>query len=206
MINNKNEGFGRFEILTVFVLILLIASFLLAKVFKSDYKKKYDVMQYSAKMFDLTANNVFIEKGSQWVYTLQMLIDINMHSNIKNPFSGEKYCNPHTSKVEFENDGRYVTLECGDYLIYKQESLASFYTIYQTSKWSDKKRSNDNQQERFYNYEKSGKKVFSDYLEEVSFIYEYNKKNSTNFTTIKEIKENEKVLEKTMYRHIEKVR
>ena len=51
MINRMKRGFGTYEILTVFVLLLIIVVVLLAGVFKTEYKEKYDVMENNARMF-----------------------------------------------------------------------------------------------------------------------------------------------------------
>lgn len=205
MIGKNRSGFGAYEMLTVCVMLLIIVAFALANVFKTDYKEKYDVMEYNARMFSLSANNVYLVDGTKSLYTLQMLIDKKIHSNIKNPFQGTKYCDSNLSKVEFKNGKRYVTLECGNYLIYNQNALDDSYTIYRVSKWSDEKGNKDNQKVVFYNYQVDGKDVFKNDLEKDTFLYEYNKINGTEYKTIKEIPDSSNVSKKTMYRNIEKV-
>lgn len=79
------RGFGTYEILTVFVMLLIIVVVLLAGVFKTDYKEKYDVMENNARMFSLTVANLYLEDGTQDVYYLQTIMDKRLLSNIKNP-------------------------------------------------------------------------------------------------------------------------
>ncbi len=205
MINRRKRGFGTYEVLTVFVLLLIIVVVLLANVFKTDYKEKYDVMANNARMFALTVNNLYLEDGVEDVYYLQMIMDKRLLSNVKNPFKGGKYCNPYTSKVDIINHKKYVTLECGNYLIYQQDSLDASYAIYQVGSWSSKKPSGTVQEEIVYNYQKNGKDVFSENLEEDIFLYEFNKINGTNYQKVAEIKKDYSVSKDKRYRYMKKV-
>lgn len=205
MIIKKKKGFGTYEMLTVCVMLLIIFVVLLAYVFRTDYKEKYKVMQYNAKMFALSTVNLYLEDSETDTYYLQMLIDSGVFSTMKNPFKGEKYCNSMTSKVVKDEDNqKYVTLECGNYLIMDQDFLEKKYTIYQTSKWSTNKDSKYNQNVMFYNYLEDGKEVFDEWLEEDMFLYQYNKMNGTSYDSIKAISDSE-VVSKEMYRYLKKV-
>ncbi len=206
MTNKKNRGFGAYEILTVFVMLLIIVVVMLARVFKTDYNEKYAVMENNARMFALTATNLYIEEEIPKVYYLQMIMDKKLLSNIKNPFKGKKYCDAFTSKVEIENDKKYVSLECGNYLIYKQNYLDKSYNIYQVGKWSSKKIDGEIQSEIFYNYMKDGKKVFSDNLDASIFLYQFNKLNGTDYEDIKEIPKQYEILKEKKYRYLKKIR
>ena len=129
MINRNKFGFGTYEVLTVCVMLLIIVVVALAYVFRTDYKEKYSVMEYNARMFSLSSTNLYIEEGTRNVYYLQMLLDKKIFSEVKNPFQGKKYCDSYNSKVEFKDDKKYVTLECGNYLIYQQDTLAKSFAI-----------------------------------------------------------------------------
>lgn len=205
MINRMKRGFGTYEILTVFVMLLIIVVVLLAGVFKTDYKEKYAVMENNARMFSLTVTNLYLENGTQDVYYLQEIIDKRLLSNIKNPFKGDKYCDTFTSKVKIVDNKKYVTLECGNYLVYQQDSLDKPYSIYQVGSWSSKKPSGKVQTAIFYNYQKDNKDVFSENLEEDIFLYEFNKLNGTNYEDIQEIPKKYHIFKETMYRYMEKV-
>ena len=175
MINKFKRGFGTYEMLTVFVVILIIVVICLSFVFKSDYKEKYAVMEYNARMFALSANNLSIETGSYGPFYLQELIDQRLSSSIKNPFKGDKYCDSLLSKVVIKKQKKYVTLQCGNYLIYNQDTLDKEFTIYQVGSWKKGNSDDDNVQvEDFYNLVEDGKNVFDEDLEEGAFLYSYN--------------------------------
>lgn len=205
MIDKMKRGFGTYEVLTVFVMLLIIVVVLLARVFKTDYNEKYDVMQSNAKMFALTATNLYMEEGTEDVYYLQKLIDKKLLSNIKNPFQDSKYCNPYASKVFIKNNRKYVTLECGNYLIYEQDSLDYPYAIYQVGSWSSKEMEKEYQKSVFYNYQVDGKMVFKEYLEEDIFLYEFNKLYGSSFEDISSVAQEYQISKEVKYRYMKKV-
>ena len=206
MISKRKKGFGAYEMLTICVMLLIIIVVALAYVFKTDYTEKYKVMRYNAKMLGLSVSNLYLEDDSKKLYYLQELIDSKLYSDVKNPFQGDKFCDTYLSKVEIkDNDKKFVTLECGNYLIYNQNTIDEEYDIYQASEWSSKKHKNDNQETVFYNYQVDGQDVFEECLEKDIFLYEYNKKNGTEYFDITEIPEDVSIQEKTMYRYIKKV-
>ena len=206
MISKRKKGFGAYEMLTICVMLLIIIVVALAYVFKTDYTEKYKVMRYNAKMLGLSVSNLYLEDDSKKLYYLQELIDSKLYSDVKNPFQGDKFCDTYLSEVEIkDNDKKFVTLECGNYLIYNQNTIDEEYDIYQASEWSSKKHKNDNQETVFYNYQVDGQDVFEEWLEKDIFLYEYNKKNGTEYFDITEIPEDVSIQEKTMYRYIKKV-
>ena len=205
MINKRNNGFGAYEMLTVCVMLLIIVVVALAYVFKTDYKEKYKVIRYNAKMFGLSVSNLSFADESKNVYYLQELVDSKLYSNVKNPFQGDKFCDNYLSKVEIQENKKFVTLECGNYLVYNQDVADKRYAVYQKTEWSSKKHKNDNQETVFYNYQIDGKDVFDRWLEKDIFLYEYNKKNGTDYLDISEVSGEASVQEKTMYRYVKKV-
>ena len=205
MINKRNNGFGAYEMLTVCVMLLIIVVVALAYVFKTDYKEKYKVIRYNAKMFGLSVSNLSFADESKNVYYLQELVDSKLYSNVKNPFQGDKFCDNYLSKVEIQENKKFVTLECGNYLVYNQDVADKKYAVYQKTEWSSKKHKNDNQETVFYNYQIDGKDVFDRWLEKDIFLYEYNKKNGTDYLDISEVSGEASVQEKTMYRYVKKV-
>ena len=206
MINKFKRGFGTYEMLTVFVVILIIVVICLSFVFKSDYKEKYAVMEYNARMFALSANNLSIETGSQGPFYLQELIDQKLSSSIKNPFKGGKYCDSLLSKVVIKNQKKYVTLQCGNYLIYNQDTLDKEFTIYQVGSWKKGNSDDDNVQvEDFYNLVEDGKNLFDEDLEEGAFLYSYNMKKGTTYDSINDIPEKNKLVHEVRHRYLEKV-
>ncbi len=206
MISKNNKGFGTYEMLTAFVVILIIIAIALAIVFRSNYKEKYDVMEYNARMFALSASNVSLETGDGGPYYLQMLIDSKLTSPMKSPFSGDKYCNPYASKVYIENHKKYITLECGNYLIYNQLSGKKDYTIYQFGSWKKgDSKDKDTQVEDFYNYIENDKKLFDKDLEKDAFLYSYNMENGTTYDDISDIPDQGNLVHEMRYRSLKKV-
>lgn len=206
MINKFKRGFGTYEMLTVFVVILIIVVICLSFVFKSDYKEKYAVMEYNARMFALSANNLSIETGSYGPFYLQELIDQRLSSSIKNPFKGDKYCDSLLSKVVIKKQKKYVTLQCGNYLIYNQDTLDKDFTIYQVGSWKKGNSDDDNVQvEDFYNLVEDGKNLFDEDLEEGAFLYSYNMKKGTTYDSINDIPEKNKLVHEVRHRYLEKV-
>ena len=206
MINKFKRGFGTYEMLTVFVVILIIVVICLSFVFKSDYKEKYAVMEYNARMFALSANNLSIDKGFQGPFYLQELIDQRLSSSIKNPFKGSKYCDSLLSKVVIKKQKKYVTLQCGNYLIYNQDTLDKEFTIYQVGSWKKGNSDDDNVQvEDFYNLVEDGKNLFDEDLEEGAFLYSYNMKKGTTYDSINDIPEKNKLVHEVRHRYLEKV-
>ena len=171
MINKRNNGFGAYEMLTVCVMLLIIVVVALAYVFKTDYKEKYKVIRYNAKMFGLSVSNLSFADESKNVYYLQELVDSKLYSNVKNPFQGDKFCDNYLSKVEIQENKKFVTLECGNYLVYNQDVADKKYAVYQKTEWSSKKHKNDNQETVFYNYQIDGKVVFDRWLEKDIFLW-----------------------------------
>lgn len=206
MIDKKKNGFGAYEMLTVCVMVLIIMVVLLAYVFKTDYNEKYKVMQYNARMFGLSVTNFSLTNEMQDVYYLQEMIDKKIYSEIKNPFQGEKYCNSEESKVEIRDNKKYVTLKCGNYLIYKEDFLHKSYKIYQVSEWGTRKRGKEDQTATFYNYIVDGKKQFSNYFEKDYFLYRYNLEKGGAYSKLTEIPKDVKIEKKTMYRQIKVVK
>lgn len=206
MINKFKRGFGTYEMLTVFVVILIIVVICLSFVFKSDYKEKYAVMEYNARMFALSANNLSIETGSYGPFYLQELIDQRLSSSIKNPFKGDKYCDSLLSKVVIKKQKKYVTLQCGNYLIYNQDTLDKDFTIYQVGSWKKGNSDDDNVQvEDFYNLVEDGKNLFDEDLEEGAFLYSYNMKKGTTYDSINDLPEKNKLVHEVRHRYLEKV-
>lgn len=205
MISRKKQGFGAYEMLTICVMLLIIIVVALAYVFRTDYKEKYQVMEYNARMLALSVSNLYLEDSQKSTYYLQNLVDAKIYSNIKNPFQGDTYCDSNKSKVEIKENKKYVTLECGNYLIYNQNSLEKNYTIYQVSNWSLKKHEIDNQRVEFYNYQQDGEKLFAEDLEEELFLYEFNKIEGTEYEDVSAIPQQENIIKNTMYRYMKKV-
>ena len=196
---NEN-GRGTYEFLTVAVTCLILSAILLFIVINNNQKEKYQVFRYNARTVGINAVNYNNETSDDIVY-LYELINTNLVTRIKNNFSGDKYCDPYESKVVFSSNSKKVTLRCGDYLIYNQEVSDKKYTIYKVNDWSFNKISGDNVDSvKVYGLMKNGKNLLDDYYEEDLFIKLVRDNYGDKYNSLKAIKKNYDVDEKTAYR------
>ncbi len=198
MMIRNNKGFGSREILTVSVVCFILAAILLVLAIRSSNSEKYRVMEYNARVFGLSATTYQMESSNNVVYMAELL-ENGLFSEVKNPFGGDKYCDAFESKVEYQDEKKYVTLQCGSYLIEHQLISSSEYQIYKVSKWSLK--NEDGMQKRlFYNYKVNGKDVFDQDYNEEMFLYVFNNKMNTEYAKIDDIPAKYHVYSKTLYR------
>lgn len=202
MKNVFNEsGKGTYEFLTVAVLCLVLSAILLFIVINNNLHEKFQVFRYNAKTVGINAVN-YNNKTSDDVVYLYELIDHNLVTNIKNNFSSsEEFCDPYESKVVFSNNSKKVTLRCGEYLIYNQDITDKKMNIYKVSDWSSKKLKGDNIDTlKVYALMKNGKNLLNDYYEGDLFIKLVSSNYGSKYSSLKEIRKNYKVKEKTIYR------
>ena len=198
MIKN-NKGFGSREILTVSTVCLILAAILLVVAIKSSYGEKYKVMQYNARVFGLSATTYQMENSRDSVYMVELL-DHGLFSQVKNPFGGVKYCDPVESRVEYEDEKKYVTLQCGKYLIDHAYIADVEYPIYKVGDWTEEKQNTKLQQMTAYNYKDGSKDGFDRIYNEDMFLYAFNKKMNQNYEHVNDIPEKYHVYKKTLYR------
>lgn len=196
---NEN-GRGTYEFLTVAVTCLILSAILLFIVINNNQKEKYEVFRYNAKTVGINAVNYNNQTSDDVVY-LYELVDANLVTRIKNNFSGDEYCDMYESKVVFSSNSKKVTLRCGDYLIYNQEVSDKKYTIYKVSNWSfDEISGNNVDTVKVYGLMKNGKNLLDDYYEEDLFIKLVRDNYGDKYNSLKAIKKNYDVDEKTAYR------
>ena len=135
------------------------------------------------------------------------LVDKGFIDPYVSPFDNSEICDLYESRIEINSsDVPTVTLKCSNYLIYKQSTTKKELTIYQVSKWDEKKKIGDDvQSATFYNYEIDGKEQFDEYYMEKQFLIEYNKKNDSNISNVNRLNAEHKLLSKTYYRTIKEV-
>lgn len=202
----NNKGFGRYEVLTV--IVLLMAAFSLGGYFLFNMvtKQKIQTMKDNALSFSKAVSmNISSFHYTDVVY-LEEAVDAEVFPNVINPFGGG-ICDNTQSRVNIADGQTYTTLRCGDYLI----DEATFkdidnVEIFKVSEWSSKKVSGKDVEERvLYNCKEDGKDVFDNYSEEFLFVYEYNKKYETDYYFANDIPEdNCEVVSKTFYRTLKK--
>lgn len=196
----NEKGKGTYEFLTVAVTCLILSAILLFIVINNTQKEKYEVFKYNAKTVGINAVNYNNETSEDVVY-LYELINNNLVTRIKNNFSGDEYCDMYESKVVFSGSSKKVTLKCGEYLIYNQDVTDKKYNIYKVSDWSfNKINGNDVDTVKVYGLMKNGKNLLDGYYEKELFIKLVRDNYGDKYNSLKDIKENYKVDEKTAYR------
>ena len=200
IIRFNEKGKGTYEFLTVAVTCLILSAILLFIVINNTQKEKYEVFRYNAKTVGINAVNYNNETSEDVVY-LYELINSNLVTRIKNNFSGDEYCDMYESKVVFSGSSKKVTLKCGEYLIYNQDVTDKKYNIYKVSDWSFNKINGDNVDTvKVYGLIKNGNNLLDEYYEEELFIKLVKDNYGNKYNSLKDIKENYKVDEKTAYR------
>lgn len=200
IIRFNEKGKGTYEFLTVAVTCLILSAILLFIVINNTQKEKYEVFRYNAKTVGINAVNYNNETSEDVVY-LYELINSNLVTRIKNNFSGDEYCDMYESKVVFSGSSKKVTLKCGEYLIYNQDVTDKKYNIYKVSDWSFDKINGDNVDTvKVYGLIKNGNNLLDEYYEEELFIKLVKDNYGNKYNSLKDIKENYKVDEKTAYR------
>lgn len=196
----NEKGKGTYEFLTVAVTCLILSAILLFIVINNTQKEKYEVFKYNAKTVGINAVNYNNETSEDVVY-LYELINSNLVTRIKNNFSGDEYCDMYESKVVFSGSSKKVTLKCGEYLIYNQDVTDKKYNIYKVSDWSFNKINGDDVDTvKVYGLMKNGKNLLDGYYEKELFIKLVRDNYGDKYNSLKDIKENYKVDEKTAYR------
>ena len=183
------KGKGSYEFLTVVVVCLILASILLVLSIRNGETDKRELFRYNAKTIGINAIDYEYRKASSIVY-LYELIDDGLVSEVKNNFSGDKFCDYYESKVEFEDDKKLVTLKCGNYLIYRQDITEKDYSIYR----------NNIDVKDVYSLTKNGKDLLGGYYEEGLFVKLVMDKYGEEYNSLKDIKKDFDVLEKKAYR------
>lgn len=199
MMIKNNKGFGSKEMLSISTICLILSMILLIISIQSNYEEKYKIMEYNARMFGLGATVYENKEKNSPVYMIELL-DNNLFSNIKNPFGGDEYCSSTESKVEYDNEKKYITLRCGNYVIDHQYIADKEYKIYRVGQWKEKKIVKNAQRIEAYNYKVNGDDAFDEVYDKDMFLYAFNKKTSQNYEKVEQIPRKYGVYTKTFYR------
>jgi len=196
----NNYGYGKYEVLTVIVLILVIFAYLMHVALKGANNQKISTMEDSAIGFSkAVTTNISSFHNTETVY-LNEVINEQLLSNIKSPFSSN-YCDGTSSKVELLDGQPYVTLKCDEFLIEK----AAFFNkkdipVYKVSGWSETRNSADDEEKTLYNCIVDGKELYDEYYEELYFVSKINEDFGTANYFADSINGTCQVLTKTFYR------
>ena len=198
----NNNGFIKFEVLTIFVLAIGALAYGLYFILGSTGKQKYDTFKDNAVLFAKTVSaNSNSFHNSEHVYLGDVLDEKLLKNNIKNPFESG-YCDESESRVDYVNGKAYVTLKCGKYLIDNASmNSKNDMTIYTVSNWTDKELTGDDIETRtLYNCtDSNGKEVFDNYYDELYMISQLNKKYDTDYYYSSDVSDCN-VVTKEMYR------
>ncbi len=202
----NNKGFGRFEVMTLILLMIVVLAGGFYMILNGANKQRMITMRDNASNFSkmVVTNNASF-RNTNVVY-LEEAIDGKYSSKIKNPL-GSGYCDPTQSRVNIINGEAYTTLRCGEYLIDQSQFKAGDeFVVYKVSDWTDKKPKGDNVEERvLYNCVDNGKELFDTYYEDYYLVYKIYKEYNQDFHFVNAINNVCKVTSKTFYRTKDKV-
>ena len=195
----NNSGRGAYELLSVAFVCLLVSCILLVTILSHVDSEKYQVFCYNAKIMALNAVNVRNNTNQKNIYLYQMIQD-GLISPIKNPFSGDDYCNIYESKVSFNGDKRSVNLQCGSYVISSSDIGDNSYSIYEVSSWVQGTRDGEVDKKTVYNIMEDKTYLLDGFYEEELALDLFNEKYHQEFTSIKEVEKEYEVVSKEVFR------
>lgn len=198
MINNK--GLGKFETLTLVVVLMAIAAFLLYSVLGAAGSKDYSKFRTDAVNFNKSVfSNLDTFKNPDFV-TLAEVVSYNLVDDFKSPFSKEK-CDKAESFVVSEGSSRYVTLKCDEYLI--DNVLANDLDkaqVFKVGEWQEEPINEPNvQTAELYNCDSNGELLLDKYAVGSYLVFQVNKTFGENNYFPESIKSCN-VVKKTFYR------
>ncbi len=204
----NNQGFGKKEMMMALFIIIVALAFFLYKVLGPGSTTQFTQFKRQADTFHSNASKLRDMEGEypEIIYLYDVIIE-NYSESIKNPFNGNEECDVYESKLEKKDNKSYLTFKCGEYLIYEHYTLEDKYTIYKVSEWTEQKLTGDNVQAvTFYNYEVNGEEQFPNYHIEKEFLVKYSEKTGLKTRQVSYIGTSHKLLQKTYYRTVEKVK
>ena len=176
----SSYGYGKFEVLTIITLALVLFAYLSYSMFGKSDAYKYRTMRESAISFSksVSLNNSSFHNLEN-VY-LEEAIEEQVLKSIKNPF-GSGYCSESESFVHIDNGMPYVTLKCGDVLIDNKNFSGSRgdITYFKVTEWNEEQNNSDDEQRVLYNCTVDGEELFEKYYDELYFVYKVNSKYGT---------------------------
>ena len=193
----NSKGFGRFEILTVFVLMLALGAYLCCVALGGSSKQKFGAMEKSANSFLNTVKANTGSFGNLDVVYLDEVIKEGLLAKIKSPFSAHN-CSVSESRVNLGSNPT-VTLKCDNYLI-ENENFINNIKIYKVGKWQEEKPNGSNEKITLYNYLENGKEKYDEYYEDEYFLYRVNTDNNKRYQFVRNVENDYKVVSKVFYR------
>lgn len=198
MINNK--GFGKFEVLTVIVLLMGVCAYFMYTIVQGSSKEDFQTMKNDAvKLSNVVTVNENSFRTITKVY-LGEVINEGLMKEIKSPVS-KGSCSNSESFVSINAGKAYATLRCGNYLIDNTNvsNGTDGVVIYEVSDWNEQKQDTDNDEKILYNCLENGVEKYPEYYEDLYFTFMINKEYTTDYYSVSGINECE-VVSKTFYR------
>lgn len=198
MINNS--GLGKFETLTILVVIIAIIAFLLYSTLGVANSKDFSKFRTDAVNFNKSVyTNLDTFKNPDNV-SLGEVVSHNLVDDFKSPFSKNK-CDKAESFVITEGQSRYVTIKCDEYLIdgVFANNLDNA-PIYKVGEWQEEEITEPNAQSmELYNCEENGTNILEQYVPSSYLVFYVNRTYGTNAYFTDGITAC-KVVKKTFYR------
>ena len=198
-----SKGFGVFKLYPLIPIIIVAAFAILVITFRPSYNERYKIFRSNARTFALTIGRSDLYIGNTPVSLLE-LIDSGHLGHIKNPFIGDAHCNIADSFVQMRSSSIYVTLRCGNYLIYNQDVSEISYHIYRiVVDWQEERPRGDRayiDQLMMFNYQVDNHLVYERFYPEEVFLYKFNRRNNTEYTNINEIPNEFNIIERRFFR------
>ena len=198
MINNK--GFGKFETLTIIVVLIAVSAFLLYCTLGAADSRNFPKLRADAAYFNkIVFSNLDSFVNEDYV-TLGEAIDQRLIDDFKSPFSRNKCDKGETFVITRERE-RYVTIKCDDYLIDNVDSNSlDKAPIYKVGEWQEEPIEGENVQSmELFNCDDNGSMVLDHFSSDSYLVHEVNKKYTTRYYTSSDI-DACNVVSKTFYR------
>lgn len=197
----NNRGMGKFEVLTMIVLLMAIIAYILWYFLSGSDSQKFNTMKKNAVNLSKTVStNINSFHNTEHVY-LGEVINEGLIGKVKSPFSA-KDCSLSESKVDFHNDLPSVTLKCDNYLIdnVRFSSTYNDVPIYKVGKWQLEKIDGEYEEKELYNCLDGGKEKYPEYYEELYFVSRINEDYGRSHYFADTISGECQVVKKTFYR------
>ena len=158
MINNK--GLGRFETLTIIVVLIGVIAFLLYCTLGAADSRNFPKLRADAAYFNKTVFSNLDSFVNEDFVTLGEAIDQRLIEDFKSPFSRNKCDKGETFVITRERE-RYVTIKCDDYLIDNVDSNSlDKAPIYKVGEWQEEAIEGENVQSmELFNCDDNGSMV-----------------------------------------------
>ena len=198
MINNK--GLGRFETLTIIVVLIGVIAFLLYCTLGAADSRNFPKLRADAAYFNKTVFSNLDSFVNEDFVTLGEAIDQRLIEDFKSPFSRNKCDKGETFVITRERE-RYVTIKCDDYLIDNVDSNSlDKAPIYKVGEWQEEAIEGENVQSmELFNCDDNGSMVLDHFSSDSYLTHEVNKKYTTRYYSSSDIDVCQ-VVSKIMYR------